>query len=197
MNATLIQKAFSKMPTMLNTTVENLLRNHPDFSTTFDGGHWLITKGTVTPPNSRSRVSKIDLTIPGPLLENEKFPRRFLPYGEWFTTRITRHVFRKNWFEHSCGIIPGEFWYEDYTNLYFAGQLDPRGANSLLMYADAPMDWYGGANNLTTIDFGDGIYGLLLPINFIIGEGGIFTGLSIHDIYDVMEYGLKIFLETA
>jgi hypothetical protein len=142
-------------------------------------------------------MGKIDLSIPGQLLEKviDQSGCPIMPYGEWFTTKIIRQIFRRDWLRHSYCIIPGEYWFEEYSELRFSGLLHPgtHNASSLLVVADSPMVWYGGAYGLTTMNLDYDLFGLVMPLSFTIDEK-IFVGQSITEIYEVMEYGLASYL---
>ena len=149
-------------------------------------GKWkLETVGALKKFPNKDSARKLHLELPKSTLSGP-----VIPYGKWFTHKVGKHVFGPNWADISFGIIPGNFWFSDYE-LFFQGQESPKSASSILVYADCPMWAYGGINKLATFEFAPGLYGLLIPFDFITQDRQIFTGSNVPELWEAMEYGLK------
>ena len=64
MNAKLFHSAYGHKQNLLTGKVEDMILEHPDLSTTPDGECWLITEAHISSFGNRTRLCRVDITIP-------------------------------------------------------------------------------------------------------------------------------------
>jgi len=185
-------------------SLEEAKAHYAGFEVTDDGAsHYeLTTRGEVKSFGTRDRVGQVKLIIPNSTIlhpdGHEFWPLDcegyggHHPYGKVVTEGIAYSVFHAKWKEHRFGIVPGNFHFGN-GGVCFRVELDPSHGDSwsVLFYSDASMKHYAGVNELSSFNFGDtGLYGLLLPMNYLIEPHRTFVGRDIFWLRDQMSEGL-------
>ena len=127
-------------------------------------------------------LSKIRLILPiGLFADHEN-----CPYGEFLTTKIARAICG-DLAGCSFGIVPGDYSFEEDRSFRFNGGSHRLSDNacSIMFYADTrKVVSYAYRYGLTSVRFGkDGLYGVFLPLSFLVREGRVFSGSSEEAIF--------------
>ena len=178
------------------------LRYQPGLTLAREDAFGIETYGNISSFSRRERVGDIHLTVPTALLKDDdsygvltEYPSMLWPYGEYFRLKIGQAIFHRDWQKYSFGIIPGNYHFKN-GDLFFDGILNPTSlrTSSILVFADASMISYAGEHGLITFNFGNtGLYGLILPFNYLIGEGRVFVDGSVESLCRIMNHGLNAY----
>lgn len=78
--------------------------------------------------------------------------------------RLKKHIFQRRASLVDAGLITGNWGYHDDV-LYFIGATDH--FDSVLFYADAPMESFAGIAGLSSFRIEDGVWGTIVPVWYI------------------------------
>ena len=117
------------------------------------------------------------------------------PYDSDFSDRVGSYVLHE---KHGVfGIVPGSVHYNDEHELCIDIEYNPFLADAILVYSTSPMVMsYASTHRRLGFELGDtGIYGVVLPFNYLVDLTNAFSGCSEAKLRYIMAEKLAIFLE--
>ena len=119
----------------------------------------------------------------------------FRPYDSDFSDRVGSHVLHE---KHGVfGIVPGSVHYNDDHELCVDVEFNPFRADAVIVYSTSPMVMsYASTHRRLAFELGDtGVYGVVLPFNYLVDLTNAFSGCSEAKLRYIMAEKLAAYLE--
>lgn len=146
----------------------------------------------------RDRIGTVEITVP---LEMTPFyfdlvhgdgVRELLRFNRWsfgrfIPNKIAATVFGRDYVLKQFDLLPGRCSTKQ-GDIHFE-VTTPSIADMVMFYSDGPMKGYAGVNGLTTFGFGrEGLFGLLLPLNYLLETIFYGQGYDFMKLRNLMEF---------